>query len=89
MTFYFRKMYINVSSKSNKAEKIRKNLLFIGVLKVKDENIRIQTRIQWSKAQTRGSVSVPKCHGSTTLKHKKRPGFQELKKEKAKNGVVI
>jgi hypothetical protein len=51
----------------------RKNSFFVGVLKVKDENSRIWSRIRrrihWSEARVRGSGSgsVPKCHGSTTL----------------------
>jgi hypothetical protein len=43
--------------------------IFVGFLKVKDENSMI--RIHWSKARILGSGSgSPKCHGSTTLKSK-------------------
>ncbi len=42
-------------------------MVFVGVLKVKDENSRIRIRIYWSEAQIRGSGPVPKFHGSTTL----------------------
>ncbi len=42
-------------------------MVFVGVLKVKYENSRIRNRINWSEARIRGSGSVPKCHGSTTL----------------------
>jgi hypothetical protein len=52
--------------------KSRKNL--VGILKVKDENSRI--RIHWSEARTRGSRSVPKCHGSW-VKGRRLPGRRE------------
>jgi hypothetical protein len=43
--------------------------IFVGILKVKDENRRVRIRIyiHWSEAQICVSGSVPKCHGSTTL----------------------
>jgi hypothetical protein len=44
-----------------------KNLFFVGVLKVNDENSRIRIRIYYSEAWIRGSGSTPKCHGSGTL----------------------
>ncbi len=42
-------------------------MVSVGILRVKDENSRIWIRIHWSEARIRGSGSVPKCHGSTTL----------------------
>ncbi len=65
-----------VSSKSNK-QQIFFKLLFVGILKVNDENsrirIRIRIRINKSEAWIRGSRSgsrsgsTPKCHGSAIL----------------------
>jgi hypothetical protein len=64
MTFYLRKiMYLYLQKVISR--KTRKKIVFVGVLKVNDENSRI--RIHWSEARIRGSGSVPKCHGSTTL----------------------
>jgi hypothetical protein len=42
------------------------NIFYVGVLKVTDEKSRI--RIRKSEVQIRVSVSVPKCHGSGTLR---------------------
>jgi hypothetical protein len=43
--------------------------VFVGLLKINDDNsrIRIRIRIHWSEAWIRGSK--PKCHGSGTLLH--------------------
>jgi hypothetical protein len=62
MTFY-----LNVTLKKY-PETLRKQKVFVGVLKVKDENSRIRSRIwiHWSEARIR---SVPKCEGSTILVH--------------------
>jgi hypothetical protein len=49
---------VNTPSKSNKQKKLE-FLFLVGSLKVTDEKSRI-----------RGSGSVPKCHGSGTLKKK-------------------
>jgi hypothetical protein len=48
---------------------IRKKLFFVGILKVADENSRIQSWIRISK-QVYGSKdpAVAKCHGSGTSK---------------------
>ncbi len=59
---------VNAPSKSNKQKKVlNKRLVFVGILKVIEENSRI--RIHWSEAWIRGSRSgsTPKCHGSATL----------------------
>ena len=46
-------------------------MFFVDILKVKEKNSSIRSRIQshWSEARIRGSESgsIPKCHGSTTL----------------------
>jgi hypothetical protein len=69
LTFSSLKNDVNVPSKSNMQENFFKNLFFVGILKVNDENRRI--RIHWSEAWIRGSASgsrsTPKCHGSATL----------------------
>ncbi len=59
---------VNVPSKSNN-QKIFFLLLFVGVLKVNDENSRIRIRIHYSEAWIRGSGSgsTQKCHGPGTL----------------------
>ncbi len=45
---------------------ISKKYIFVGILKVKDEN-RIRIRIHWTEARIRGYGSVTKRHGTTTL----------------------
>jgi hypothetical protein len=73
MTFYLRKIMKMYQQKVPvRCRKTwGKKLFFIGVLKLKDENSRIQSRIRinWSEARILGygSGSVPQCHGSTTL----------------------
>jgi hypothetical protein len=59
---------VNVPSKSNTQKKL-KNLFFVGILSATDEKSRIRTRNRSRKpvVRIRGSRSVPKCHGSTTL----------------------
>ncbi len=67
LTFYLWKMYLQkVISRKNK----NKNLFFVGILRVYDENSRIRIRIHLSEAWIRGSGSgsTPKCHGSGTLR---------------------
>ncbi len=46
-----------------------KKLVFVGILKVNDENrmIRIRIRIHQSEEWIRGSGSTLKCNGSGTL----------------------
>jgi hypothetical protein len=59
-------MYLQtVISRKNKI----KNLFFVGILKVYDENSRILIRIHLSEAWLRGSGSgsTSNCHGSGTL----------------------
>jgi hypothetical protein len=57
----------DINVPSNKQKTLYKNLFFVGVLKVSDENSRI--RIHYSEAWIRGSGcgSTLKCHGSATL----------------------
>jgi hypothetical protein len=59
---------VNVPSKVI-SKKLVKKIVFVGVLKVNDENSRIRFRIHKSEAWIRGSRSgsTPKCHGSATL----------------------
>ncbi len=64
--FLSKKNDVNGPSKSNKQKNLELKFL-VGVLKVKDENSKIRIRIHWSKARIRGSGSVQKCQGSTTL----------------------
>ncbi len=56
---------INVPSKSIKQKNLDK--VFVGILKVKEENNRSRIRIQWSEEWIHGSGSVPTFHGSRTL----------------------
>ncbi len=62
---------VNVPSKINKQRNFRKKIVFVGLLKVNEENsrIRIRIRIHYSEAWIHGSGSgsTPKCHGSGTL----------------------
>ncbi len=58
---------VNVPSKRNEQKTLEEKNGFVGILRVKDENSRIWIRIHWSEVRIRGSGSVPKCHGSTTL----------------------
>jgi hypothetical protein len=52
------------------SKKLRKKNFLVGILKVTDENSRIWSRIRIRKSDVRilGPGSVPKCHGSATLK---------------------
>jgi hypothetical protein len=52
------------ASKSNKQ---KRKLFFVGILKVTDEKSRIRIPIRMSVERIRGSGSIPKCHGSTTM----------------------
>jgi hypothetical protein len=61
------KNYENEPSKRKQQE----NLFSIDIFKINDENSRIRIRIHNSERAWKrgcGSVSVPKCHGSATLK---------------------
>ncbi len=68
---------VNVPSKSNKQKDFFLTSFFVGILKVNDENIRIQIRIRiririyqsgaWIRGSRSGSGSTPKCHGPGTL----------------------
>jgi hypothetical protein len=42
-------------------------MFFVGILSASDEKRRNRIRIRKSVEKIRGSGSVPKCHGSTTL----------------------
>jgi hypothetical protein len=54
----------NLPAKSKKQKTFGKKLIFVGVLKVTEEKRRIRSQI-W---RIRRSGSIPKCHGSKTLK---------------------
>jgi hypothetical protein len=67
MTFIFEND-VNVALKSNKQNKHNKKIF--AVLKVTDENSRIQSRIRYGypdPLRICGSGSVPECQGSATL----------------------
>ncbi len=57
--------FVNIHTKSNKQKKLwEKKNIFFGILEASDEKSRIRIR---PVVRIRGSVSVPKCHGATTL----------------------
>jgi hypothetical protein len=58
---------VDVPSRRNKQNNFFFKLVFVGVLKVNDENSRVRSRIHESEAWIRGSGSTTKCHGSGTL----------------------
>jgi hypothetical protein len=62
------KNYVKVPSKSNMQENFfKKNLFFVGILKVNDEKRRIRINKSEAWIPGSGSGSTPKCHGSATL----------------------
>jgi hypothetical protein len=57
---------VNVHLKSKRQENFeKKNIFFVSILSATAEKSRI--RIRKSGVLIRGSGSVPKCHGSTTM----------------------
>ncbi len=51
----------------HQAKVVRKKMIFCYVFKIPDEHSRIRIRIHYSEVWIRGSGSVPKFHGSTTI----------------------
>jgi hypothetical protein len=59
MTFYLRKMVLIYLQK---VIKLGETIVFVGVLKVTDENSSIQSRIHWSEARIRIRTKMSRSH---------------------------
>jgi hypothetical protein len=79
-------MYMYLQKVTSRKKCVKK-LIFAGILKFNDENIRIRIRIYQSEAWIcgSGSGSTPKCHGSWTLLLRIYPEKHRYKMQKFSN----